>query len=159
AGMAAFIKRGNSNYDIDFTGGASVTMQFVEPQQAESVRSKLEESFQSKNITVEELVPFGAKVKGLNFRLRVATEGKTEISAKSVEAKVNDTFPGMLVKKSLSVGKIEPIEGKAGEGQFTGGHQVELKFTDPRGKESDIASATFGRYLEEQLMSLKNEKG
>ncbi|MGE5193568.1 MAG: protein translocase subunit SecF, partial [Deltaproteobacteria bacterium] len=48
---------------------------------------------------------------------------------------------------------------EAAQGPFAGGHQVELKFTDDKGKESEIAAATFGRYLEEQLSSLKAADG
>ncbi|MGE5194872.1 MAG: protein translocase subunit SecD, partial [Deltaproteobacteria bacterium] len=110
AGLVAFVMRGDANYDIDFTGGASVTMQFIEPQETDTVRSKLEEEF-NKNITVEELVPFGAATKGRHFRLRVANDGTTEIDQKGVEARVNKTFPAMLVKTNLSFGEIRTIAG------------------------------------------------
>jgi len=169
AGLAAFFVRGRANYDIDFTGGASVTMQFIEPLDTETVRDKLETSF-NKNITVEELTPFGTAAKGRHFRLRVANEGRQDIQQKDVEKKVNDTFPGMLVKKMLTYGNIEPIP-KADAGKtddetaaapanpYAGGHQVALNFSDDKGAETDIAPATFGRYVQEQLESMKTSEG
>src|SRR4029077_7544498 len=50
AGLGAFFVRGVANYDIDFTGGVSVTMQFTEPQKTDAVREALEKTF-NKNIT------------------------------------------------------------------------------------------------------------
>ena len=113
AGLAAFIMRGIANYDIDFTGGVSVTMQFNEPQQTDIVREKLEKTF-NKNITVEELTPFGSTTKGQHFRLRVANEGEGEIEQKDVERKINDTFPGMLVKKTFTL-RSRPTAIKAAD--------------------------------------------
>lgn len=164
-GIGAFIARGASNYDIDFTGGASVTMQFNESQDTETVRSRLVEKFNN-NITVEELTPFGSADKGRHFRLRVANEEKKEVKQSDVVAKVNDAFPGMLVKMNLSVGKIQPIsDGKIGEdagsenpmagNPFAGGHEVDLTFYGDAGKEGDIATTAFSRYLQEQLEAVK----
>ncbi len=157
-GLGAFVARGNANYDIDFTGGASVTMQFKESQETDAVREKLEQTF-NKNITVEELTPFGMSVKGRYFRLRVANEGAEEIKQDEVVAKVNETFPGILVKMHLSYGKLEPIpaakSGEGGGGPFAGGHQVSLTFKDDKGAEAEMATATFRRFLQEQLEQIK----
>src|SRR5262249_27736101 len=78
AGLAAFIARGDANYDIDFTGGTSVTMQFSDPQEADYVRAELQRAFGS-NITVEELSSSGQIVKGTYFRLRIANDQGKEI--------------------------------------------------------------------------------
>ncbi len=172
AGLVAFAMRGTANYDIDFTGGASITMQFKEVQETENVREKLEETF-NKNITVEELTPSGYTVKGKHFRLRVANEGEGEIKQDEVIAKVNKTFPGQLVKTSLSFSDIKTIAAPAAEAgsdkkdkkeiverdPFAGGHLVELTFSDDKGTEADMATATFGRYLEEQLKRIPGENG
>jgi len=169
AGLAAFIARGTSNYDIDFTGGISITMQFNEPQSTDAVRAKLEEVF-NKNITVEELSSSGQIVKGTYFRLRVANEGDADLDPKSVEKKVNDAFPQLLARKNVIPGEITPIPGKATAAdlaeadkekpaadepeRFAGGSQVALSFTDDKGRATEIAPATFGRYLTEQLSAL-----
>lgn len=169
AGLVAFSMRGISNYDIDFTGGVSVTMQFIEKQETEKVRDSLEKTF-NKNITVEELTPFGQTEKGRHFRLRVANEGAKDIDQKDVEARVNETFPSLLVKKNLSFGEIEPIKGTKAEGADadkaapdanppSGGSKVQLTFSDDKGNASDIATATFARYIEEQLESIKAADG
>jgi SecD/SecF fusion protein len=177
AGLAAFIMRGKSNYDIDFTGGASITMQFNDVQDTEVVRNRLEQAF-NKNITVEELTPSGFTVKGHHFRLRVANEGTSEIRQDEVIAKVNQTFPDMLVKTSLSFGEIRTIQGTAaddpeqkkaddaaekksiaGADPFTGGHEVDLTFTGSKGTEADMAPATFSRYVQEQLAAIKDQDG
>ena len=131
-GLGAFFARGIANYDIDFTGGVSVMMQFTERQETETVREKLEKTF-DKNITVEELTPFGDTTKGHYFRLRVANAGQSDVNQKQVERKIspsavlnaaekeqaareksgdidqkdverkiNNTFPEMLVKKSFT---------------------------------------------------------
>jgi SecD/SecF fusion protein len=168
AGLAAFVMRGNANYDIDFTGGASVTMQFKEQQETEFVRDNLETAF-NKNITVEELTPSGFTAKGHYFRLRVANEGATDIKQDEVLAKISSTFPEMLVKTTLSYGDIKPIEEpKKAEGAdekpassnpFAGGHDVELTFKSDKGTEAEIATATFGRYLQERLATLRTADG
>jgi len=168
AGLAAFVMRGSANYDIDFTGGASVTMQFKDKQETEIVRDKLETAF-NKNITVEELTPSGFTAKGHHFRLRVANEGDDEIKQDEVLAKISATFPDMLVKTTLSYGEIRPIAGEktaeaddekaAARNPFAGGHEIELTFKTDKGTEADIATATFARYLQEQLAVIKTEGG
>ncbi|HEY2249912.1 MAG TPA: protein translocase subunit SecD, partial [Planctomycetaceae bacterium] len=167
AGLAAFIVRGNANYDIDFTGGVSVTMQFIQPQQTDFVRENLEKTFK-KNITVEELTPFGTTVKGQHFRLRVANEGTEEIDQKGVEQKINATFPEMLVKKSFTFDKPTVVQAadpdeldKASPVRqaFAGGRQVHLQFKDEKGGAAEIAEATFRRFIQDQLESIKSKEG
>ncbi|MBI3861555.1 MAG: protein translocase subunit SecD [Planctomycetia bacterium] len=156
-GMVAFVARGTSNYDIDFTGGHSVTMQFNDKQGTDQVRESLENTF-NKNITVEELTPFDASSTGKHFRLRIANEGGKEISKEDVESKINSTFPGMLTKIQLTtIGDFETIptaDAEKSDGstaQFAGGHKLALTFNN------DIAPATFGRSLQEQLQAIGGE--
>lgn len=178
AGMVAFVARGQANYDIDFTGGTSVTMQFNDVQKTDEVRDKLEKTF-GKNITVEELTPFGAATKGRHFRARIANEGDKNVDQKQVEAEINKTFPGELVRKNVSFGEIKEIAAAkapekdekaekdskekapdaAAADPFAGGHEVALTFTDDKGVVSEIAVATFSRYLEEQLEAIPAEEG
>lgn len=170
AGLAAFIARGSSNYDIDFTGGISITMQFNEPQDTDAVRSKLEEAFH-KNITVEELTSSGQIVKGTYFRLRVANEGDQNLDPAVIESKVNAAFPQLLARKLVVLGEITPIPAKESKAEaaigdkemsssddadrFAGGSQVALNFTDDKGSPAEMAPATFSRYLIEQLSAVK----
>jgi len=165
AGLVAFFVRGNANYDIDFTGGVSVTMQFNDVQKTEEVRDKLEKTF-NKNITVEELTPFGSLTKGRHFRLRVANEGDVDIKQSDVEGKINETFPGMLVKTMFAFGDIEPIgkdaAAKGGEQADSSkptvsGHETHLTFTNDKGEPSDIATTTFSRYIEDELNAIHAE--
>lgn len=157
-GLGAFFARGSTNYDIDFTGGASVTMQFNDKQETDVVREGLEQAF-NKNITVEELTPFGTDSKGKYFRLRVANEGEKDISKDEVETKINAAFPGKLTKVQLAaIGVIDPIPAAEGEKPdtatpFAGGHKVPLTFS------REIAPATFGRNLESQLEAIKGDSG
>jgi SecD/SecF fusion protein len=173
AGLAAFIMRGTANYDIDFTGGASVTMQFKDTQETEFVRDKLEKAF-NKNITVEELTPSGFTEKGHHFRLRVANEGTEDIKQDQVLAKISETFPDLLVKTTVSYGEIKPIaEKKKPEAEdkedkesksiasdpYAAGHETELTFKSDKGTEAEIATATFGRYFQDQLSAIKGSDG
>ncbi|MBS0260455.1 MAG: protein translocase subunit SecF, partial [Planctomycetes bacterium] len=161
-GMGAFFARGDAKYDIDFTGGASVTMQFNDKQETDYVRDTLEKKF-SKNITVEELTPFGSASKGKHFRLRVANDGEKDRTRAEVESLVNEAFGPALMKTQLSsIGEIQKIAGGEGddkkpdeqklseaEAAFAGGHKMALTFSN------EIAPATFGRYLNEQLEAIQ----
>jgi SecD/SecF fusion protein len=163
AGLAAFIARGKSNYDIDFTGGVMVSMQFNDSQQADEVRNKLEQTFGS-NITVEELTPFGATEKGRQFRLRIANEGEQQINSEDVERKIDETFPGLLVRRNMTFGELQPIpvpekpaqkEGEPAitppDDPFAGGQEVKLTFTDAKGGQTFLGTSTVQRYLEQEL--------
>ncbi|MGQ0635275.1 MAG: protein translocase subunit SecD [Planctomycetaceae bacterium] len=161
AGLAAFFARGRSNYDIDFTGGTSVTMQFSSPQETQTVRDRLEQTF-NKNITVEELTPSAQVAKGTYFRLRVANEGEQDVDPREIERRVNETFPNLLARKNVSFGEIQAVGGEGSdrtkEAEKTGaaaagapGFEVPLTFTDERGRPTEIAPATFARYLNERL--------
>jgi len=166
-GLVAFFVRGAGNYDIDFTGGVSVTMQFTEPQVTDDVRASLEKTF-NKNITVEELTPTGTTAKGQYFRLRVANDERGDIDQKEVEQKISQTFPDKLVKKSFTFD--QPAEVKAADAAeldkaspmrqaFAGGREVRLKFKDDKGKLAEIAPTTFSRFIQEQLLVIKAPEG
>jgi SecD/SecF fusion protein len=158
-------------------------MQFNDVQETDVVREKLEQAF-NKNITVEELTPSGFTAKGHHFRLRVANEETGEIKQDEVIAKVNKTFPDMLLKTNVSFSEIKTIAGAAAEeatntkketgkkadtsadkktdvarNSFAGGHEVDLTFAGSKGNEADMAKDTFGRYLQEQLEAIQDEGG
>lgn len=168
AGLAAFAVRGAANYDIDFTGGVMVSMRFTETQNADDVRTKLEKTFGS-NITLEELSPFGSSEKGRQFRVRVANDGTKQIDSATVLKSIDNTFPGLLVRRNMTFGTIEmiaeaaPNEAKkegdapkpAADDTFAGGREVRLAFTDAKGTASPTATPTVARYIEQGLEAIK----
>ncbi|MFN0050903.1 MAG: protein translocase subunit SecD [Planctomycetales bacterium] len=170
AGLVALFARGDANYDIDFAGGISVTMQFNEPQKADNVRDSLEKTFGG-NITLEELSSSGQIAKGTYFRLRVANEKGRNLSPQDVQSQVSQTFPEVLVRKDMHFGELVPIaatKAKPAEDdaevqppssvdRFAGGTQVALTITNDQSQPDKIALPTFSRYLEEQLSAIERD--
>lgn len=158
-GLAGFIIRGTQNYDIDFTGGTSVTMQFEQPQETTTVRSTLEQAFNTKNITVEELSPSQEIPAGTFFRFRLANETDETLARSEIESKVNAAFPGLLVRRTMSSGAIEPLPvAEGGEDgptdEFAGGKRVALTFGDAQGKAtraSEIAPSTLAGLIQREI--------
>ncbi|MSR57110.1 MAG: protein translocase subunit SecD [Planctomycetaceae bacterium] len=170
AGLVALVARGNSNLDIDFTGGMSVTMQFNEPQDAEKVRGRLEATF-NKNITVEELSSSGQIAKGTYFRLRVANEDGQNVKSEVIEDRVNAAFPGQLLRKFVTIGEPQPIADSKDRkpddpevpppgttsDRFAGGTLFPLTFSNDKAEPVEIATGTFERYLRERIAAIKVE--
>ena len=162
AGLAAFVARGDENYDIDFTGGTMITMQFMERQETDDVRHKLEEVLGS-NITLEELTISGSNSAGTLFRLRTTNQDEGK-----VEETINSAFRNQLVRKEMTPGKIEPIaasakkpdakDAKTGEAEaaddetFADGRKVELAFS------REIAASTVQDYFERELTTINDDK-
>lgn len=136
AGLITFFVRGRENYDIDFTGGTMVSMQFTDPQETDVVRKKLEQSFGG-DITLEELTRTGEAKRGLRFRLRT-----TDQDEQGVEKRINDTFPGLLARVTLDTIKFGKSEVAASDDKAvekpasTGDYLVDLTFS------ADIAPST-----------------
>lgn len=154
-GLSAVAIRGENNLDIDFTGGTMVTMQFTSSQQTDDVRNKLEEKI-GKNITLEALsrANQSADTKGVLFRLR--TTDQDEAHVKTV---INDTFPGQLMRVTMTPGELKLIpETKPSDtadnidAVYEGGHEVELSFS------SQIAPTTVSKYIETELKSREHLK-
>ena len=79
-GVAMVIARGNDSLDIDFSGGSSVTFQFVKDQQIDDVRGRLQKSFDS--MSLEMLAVPGQpshSERGIQFRLRTKEENSEKI--------------------------------------------------------------------------------
>ncbi|TXT29998.1 MAG: SecD/SecF fusion protein, partial [Planctomycetota bacterium] len=89
-GVAMVLARGNDSLDIDFSGGSSVTFQFVKDQQIDDVRGKLQKTFDS--MSLERLAapdePAGSE-RGLQFRLRTKEEN-FETIRKGIASTFND---------------------------------------------------------------------
>jgi len=78
-------------------------MQFVEPQQTDEVRNKLEQALGG-NITLEELTRTGQTDSGKLFRLRTTDQDEAK-----VEETVNKTFPNQLVRVTLEFDSVKTI--------------------------------------------------
>jgi len=156
-GLGAFFARGDQNYDIDFTGGTMITMEFVEPQSPDVVQETLAKAFDS-DISLERLTEEGQTgEKGRLFRVRT-----TEQDQGKVQATINDAFPDLLKRVTMSYGEIAAIEPPAAEANAeqpapeataTQGHQVQLTFSSP------IAPATASSYLMQAIATVKNDAG
>lgn len=107
-GMALLLSRGSDSLDIDFSGGSSVTFQFVKDQQIDDVRGKLQSTFDS--MSLERLALAGesaAGERGLQFRLRTKEQNTEKISA-GIASTFND--PNYELKK-VTVGFTPPSKG------------------------------------------------
>ena len=177
-GLAAFFSRGDSNYDIDFTGGTMVTFQLTETAETSAVEGVLKEAFAGDNITVERLTLAGedATAGGKHFRLRT-TESDTEenkaelLSAEErVRTKVNDAFiaePSMhLLKVAMTHGEIAGYAIAADDdsakallnARFDGGPETELKFFKQRlGRQfpAEVAIGTIQDMLSAAISGIK----
>lgn len=109
-GLFAFGSRGQSNYDIDFTGGTMVTFQLTESAETDAVQGLLKEQFED-NFTVERLTLAGedAVSGSKHFRLRTTEsdnlgDAEQTVSAEDrVRSKVYEAFKGQSDMKLLMV--------------------------------------------------------
>lgn len=162
-GLAVFAYRGSNNYDIDFSGGTMITMRFNEKQNADEVRSKLNEELKT-DVSLEQLTSSDPARDGTTFRMRT-----TDQDQQKVAQAINTAFGDKLVKVKLVAGPLEPIpeakpveppkekteltEQKPPEADqeidpFAGGRQVQLTFSAPTRME------TAARHARDQLANL-----
>ncbi|HVW03290.1 MAG TPA: protein translocase subunit SecF, partial [Planctomycetaceae bacterium] len=155
AGLAAVALRGENNLDIDFSGGTMVTVEFNEPQNADDVRSKLEQAFHS-DITLEQLTSRNDANAHKRFRIRTTDQNDAE-----VQKVISETFPNQLKRNTMEYSAVAEIpqvaDGKEGavspqKGDFPGGHVSELTFS------SEAATDTMVRYFAASLADVKNDK-
>ena len=79
-GVAMVLARGTDSLDIDFSGGSSVTFQFLKDQQIDDVRGRLQKAFDS--MSLEMLAVPGQSTsseRGVQFRLRTKEENFEKI--------------------------------------------------------------------------------
>lgn len=96
-GVALVLARGTDSLDIDFSGGSSVTFQFVKDHQIDDVRGKLQKTFDS--MSLERLALPGESAAGelgIQFRLRTKEENFGKIRD-GIAATFND--PNYELKK------------------------------------------------------------
>ena len=152
-GLGLFVSRGTDNYDIDFTGGTMISMQFKEAQQVDDVRAKLEQALGA-NITLERLSSANPSKNDRLFRLR-----STDQDEKAIADKVATTFPSELVYVTVTPGTVETLPETAPEKDgkpdpafdvaFAGGAKTTLAFSQ------EVAVGTVEVALAEQLAALK----
>jgi SecD/SecF fusion protein len=87
-GLVMLVARGSDCLDIDFSGGSSVTFQFVKDQQIDDIRGRLQKSFDS--MSLERLATSGESAsgeRGVQFRLRTK-----EQDADDIRKRITKTF-------------------------------------------------------------------
>jgi SecD/SecF fusion protein len=150
-GLALVYMRGNTMYNIDFTGGTLVTIR-LNPEDADvraSTGSRRAEFVREKaaslpDVTVETLNIGGEKA-GLRYNIRT-----TEQDIATVSAKIQDSFKGALSKIIMTVSEPTPIVAPAAAAaapavadttpaatptpapRFVGGRQYNLTFNTPQ---------------------------
>jgi SecD/SecF fusion protein len=142
-GLVAAIDRGQQLFDIDFTGGSSVTFTLTEPTPISQVNAALEETkLADKNL----LVVARGKT---DTRYTVDT---SEQSVDAVQKILVDTFGENLMRYSVEVGNVEPYS----EGEFTGTEATLRINTGPEYADEDGLSYAA---LRDWLVGLLKEAG
>lgn len=161
-GLAWFVRRGNANYNIDFTGGTLVTIQLnptapliqgkTESERTDYVRS--EASKVLPDVAVETL-NVGSEARGTRFNIRTTAVDVAEtLPDDRVQEKVLNAFKDSLARLEMTVSAPTAIPGPAkdpaakdaqpapttGQDRFAGGRSYTLSFNRPIEPE-EIASA------------------
>ncbi|MCA9033612.1 MAG: protein translocase subunit SecD [Planctomycetaceae bacterium] len=170
-GLVAFFSRGQENYDIDFTGGTMVTMQFTEDVKTEDVREVLATQF-TDAFTLERLAMDADTTEGVgrHFRLRT-TESDSGITNQDdtadasaeerVRGKVFEAFKGngdmKLRMVTMEFSDIQPIKIAEDDDsvealqlkRFDGGSSADITLSDEvaAGTVLDNLSAALSRIL------------
>lgn len=111
-GLIAAAYRGADLFNIDFTGGTSVTLVFEKPPVGgikavrEAVESKLEDA------TVQEVKVVGQFEEGTGFKIVTSTDPlvKPEKQQAEVEAKLKALFPNQLKRYKMTPGASETLD-------------------------------------------------
>jgi SecD/SecF fusion protein len=117
AGLAALVARGQTNLDIDFTGGTLDTFEFVEPQTTGAVKAKLVEKLGS-TISLERLVLVGEQTtaeSGKRFRMRTTEKNQAAVT-QSLSESFSDSSMA-LVRVTMEAGAVEAIPARRSQGR------------------------------------------
>jgi SecD/SecF fusion protein len=163
-GLAAFLSRGKSIYNIDFTGGTLVTIR-LDPNAAEikGLNPAQRAAFVRRTASAKlpdaavETLNVGSEEGGLRYNIRT-----TEQDAQEVQKKVLEAFGKVMAQVETTVKGPEPIaaatpaetpkaeEKKAASpARFAGGSRFELTFSAP------VEPATVQNNLERILTAAK----
>ena len=104
-GALAAYRRGSELFDIDFTGGTSVQVQFKEGQELPIAEVRRLVSAKLESATVSS-VKLADGMSDRRFKIDTSNQDEQE-----VERLLKEAFPGRLATASVRVGGIEPIPG------------------------------------------------
>lgn len=152
-GLISLFVRGSQNMDIDFSGGTMVTFEFLQPQQTDDVRQRLEGVFPN-GVSLERLLLSGEEstAGGLRFRIRTTEQDQPTVAENINKAFADEKFAMRRVSlDSFKLGDVtEKLKG--GAVRFEGGHQATLSFTGA------LSEATVNDYVSKQLSEMKIEE-
>ncbi len=117
AGTLAAGRRGAEMFDIDFTGGTSVQVEFKEGQELPiaEVRRAVADKFQSVTVSA---VTVGEEAADRRFKIDTSSQDQEE-----VERLLQEAFPGRLATASMTFGDVgpsrlpEPEQAPAADGE------------------------------------------
>ncbi len=177
-GMAAFITRGEDNYDIDFSGGTMVSFRFKEKHGYQETTDKLRETFNRKfnsGIALESLPGVDGADEGYAYKLRTTATNLPDVGEEVVEEAINETFPNQLTRRTMEFGEIKTLteaNGNDGDQETTeaGGdqdstekdntgpsaHAVVLSFS---GDDASFDGVTFDTITRELSAQIVDEQG
>jgi SecD/SecF fusion protein len=111
AGLAVFVAKGRSMYNIDFTGGTLVTIQLNDKAKEIADLSESDRSAYVRRVAANalpdatvETLNVGSEARGVRFNIRT-----TEEDAKVVKEKVQSAFKTTLARLEMTAGKPEAI--------------------------------------------------
>jgi SecD/SecF fusion protein len=97
--------RGQSLFDIDFTGGVSIQAYFREPQELDSLRTQLNPVLPDLAISD---ITFQGEQRGRRININTS-----ESDLDKVQKQLKDTFGDKLVVNAMSTGKLESVTAKS----------------------------------------------
>ncbi len=124
-GVAAAARRGNELFDIDFTGGTSVQVEFKSGQELSiaEVRQAVSQTFQSVTVSA---VTLGKGTADRRFKIDTSEQNQAE-----VERRLQAAFPGRLATASMTFGEVgaaQPATAEQAPDALT--TSVRLEFPD-----------------------------
>ncbi len=174
-GVVMVIARGTESLDIDFAGGSMLTFKFVNDQQIDDVRSKLQDSGKSKkelsSISLERLAlpDDPSPERGKQYRLRTKETDVTEIR-KAIAAtftnlpnyelqRVTVDFTPITKSASAATGNLDQATGARGEDEVkTDAPKTDAKADESKKDEKPAAETPAAKKETEKDESAKPEK-
>jgi SecD/SecF fusion protein len=142
-GLGAAFYRGVGLFDIDFTGGVSVQVQFDKPHTAEEVREKLTDDTEMPDLAVNE-VRVGDEGFGLRFDVNTSrgAAGKDKGEAQDLVKKfIQKQFPTELKKNDLTVKDLGPAIPRQATNKPPVKDETKLKLPEPAEKDKKATPA------------------
>jgi SecD/SecF fusion protein len=144
-GLGAAVYRGMSLYDIDFTGGVSVQVEFAQPQDTNKVREILDDKIEMPDLAVSD-VRLGNEAPGLRFDIntsRSKKKGEKLEAPELVKQFIEKKFGPELRKNSLTVSNLGPALPKKSALEAPPKEEIKLQMPEePAAKEKAGASPT-----------------